>query len=73
MAYGTPVAPGRLPRGTLVDVVPTLLYFLGLPVARDMAGFARTEMFTPAFNEPRTLTFIPTYEGQRVPSSGSGS
>jgi hypothetical protein len=64
MAYGTAVAPGRLPRGTLVDVVPTLLYFLGLPVARDMAGFARTEVFTPAFNEPRTLTFIPTYGGQ---------
>jgi hypothetical protein len=25
-------------------------------------GFARTDMFTAAFNEPRTITFIPTYE-----------
>jgi hypothetical protein len=62
MAYGTPVAAGRLPRGAVVDVVPTLLYFLGLPVARDMPGFPRTDMFTAAFNAPRTLTFIPTYE-----------
>ena len=44
----------------VVDVAPTLLYFLGLPVARDMDGFARTDLFTPAFNEQRTITFIPT-------------
>jgi hypothetical protein len=62
MAFGAPVAAGRLPRGTVVDVVPTLLYFLGLPVGRDMDGFARTDMFTRAFNAPRTLTFIPSYE-----------
>ena len=62
MAYGTPVTPGRLPRGAVVDIVPTLLYFFGLPVARDMPGFPRTDMFTPAFNAPRTLTFIPTYD-----------
>jgi hypothetical protein len=61
IAYGTPVVAGRHSRGTVVDVVPTLLYFLGLPVARDMDGFARTDLFTPAFNEQRTITFIPTY------------
>ena len=62
MAFGAPVAPGRLPRGEVVDIVPTLLYFLGLPVARDMDGSARTDLFTPAFNAPRTITRIPTYE-----------
>jgi len=61
IAYGTPVVAGRHSRGAVVDVVPTLLYFLGLPVARDMDGFARTDLFTPAFNEQRTITFIPTY------------
>ena len=61
LAYGTAVAPARQPRGALVDVAPTLLYFLGLPVARDMDGFARTEIFTREFNAQHTITSIPTY------------
>ena len=61
IAYGTPAVAGRQSRGAVVDVAPTLLYFLGLPVARDMDGFARTDLFTAAFNEQRTITFIPTY------------
>ena len=62
MAFGAPVASGRLPRGAVVDIVPTLLYFLGLPVARDMDGSARTDVFTRPFNAQRTITSIPTYE-----------
>ena len=61
LAYGAAVSPARQSRGAVVDVAPTLLYFLGLPVARDMDGFARTDLFTRAFNEQRTITFIPTY------------
>jgi hypothetical protein len=26
-----------------------------------MDGFPRTDLFTPAFNQKRTITFIPTY------------
>lgn len=62
LAYGSAVAPGRRSRGAIVDVTPSLLYFLGLPVARDMDGFVRTDAFTPAFNAQRTITFIPTYD-----------
>lgn len=62
LAYGPAVAPGRRPRGSLTDVLPTVLYFLGLPVARDMDGHARTDLFTPAFTTGRPITFIPTYE-----------
>jgi hypothetical protein len=61
LAYGEPVAPARQARGAVVDVAPTLLYFLGLPVARDMDGFVRPDLFTRAFNEQRTITFIPSY------------
>jgi hypothetical protein len=64
IAYGAAVAPARQARGAVVDVAPTLLYFLGLPVARDMDGYVRTDLFTRAFNEQRTITFIPSY---RVP------
>ena len=62
MAFGSPITPGRLGRGAVVDVVPTLLYLFGLPVARDMDGVARTEVFSDAFNSERTVTSIPTYE-----------
>ena len=51
--------PGRIAGGSLVDVTPTILYFLGLPVARDMDGSVRTDMFDTAFNGQRTITFIP--------------
>jgi hypothetical protein len=61
LAYGSPVAPARQARGAVVDVAPTLLYFLGLPVARDMDGFVRADLFTRAFTEQRTITFIPSY------------
>lgn len=65
MAYGTMIAPNRhLTRASLVDVVPTVLYFLGLPVARDMDGFARTALFRPTFTDARPITYIPSYEPQ---------
>jgi predicted AlkP superfamily pyrophosphatase or phosphodiesterase len=62
LAFGTDVRPGRLTRGSVVDLVPTILYFFGLPVGRDMDGFARTDIFTPAFSEGRPITYIPSYE-----------
>jgi Type I phosphodiesterase / nucleotide pyrophosphatase len=63
MAYGASVARNRnLPRGSVVDLVPTMLYFMGLPIGRDMDGFARTDIFQPAFSEAHAITFIPTYD-----------
>ncbi len=61
LAYSAAVEPGRRPRGSIVDVAPTLLYFLGLPVARDMDGFARADLFTRAFTAERPIVFIPSY------------
>jgi len=61
MAYGSAVEPGRRPRGSVVDVTPTVLYFLGLPAARDMDGFARADLFTRAFTADRPIAFIPSY------------
>ena len=62
LTYGRAVRPGaRLPRGSLVDVTPTVLYFFGLPVARDMDGYARADLFTGEFTAERPITFIPSY------------
>ena len=63
MAYGAPVAAGRQQAiASVVDVVPTILYFLGLPIGRDMDGYARTDLFQQSFTDERPITFIPTYD-----------
>jgi predicted AlkP superfamily phosphohydrolase/phosphomutase len=64
MAYGASVARGRRleAAASVVDVVPTILYFLGLPIGRDMDGFARTDLFERSFTNERPITFIPTYD-----------
>ena len=62
LAYGTAVAPGRKVRASVVDVTPTILYFLGLPVGRDLDGYARTDIFRREFTAERPITFIPTYD-----------
>lgn len=62
LAYGNAVKPGRFSRGSVVDIAPTVLYYLGLPVGRDMDGYARADLFTPAFTAERPIAFIPTYE-----------
>ncbi len=63
MAYGASVVRARLlPRGSVVDVAPTLLYFLGLPIGRDMDGYARTDLFQRTYTDERPISFIPTYD-----------
>jgi hypothetical protein len=61
IAYGTNVEPGEIRRGAIVDLAPTVLYYLGLEVGRDMDGFARTDLFRRRFRVP--VTYIPTHEG----------
>lgn len=61
LAYGTPVVEGRRPRGSIVDVAPTILYFLGIPIGRDMDGFVRADLFAPSFTAERPITYIPSH------------
>ena len=61
LAYGGPVQPGRLSRASVLDLAPTVLYFFGLPVGRDMEGLARTELFKPVFTAARPVSYIPSY------------
>ncbi len=61
LAYGSAVAPGRPERASVLDVTPTILYYFGLPVGRDMDGFARADLFSPSFTGSRPITFIPSY------------
>jgi predicted AlkP superfamily phosphohydrolase/phosphomutase len=50
MASGEGIDCGRsLPPAAIVDVAPTLLYSLGLPVPSDLEGTAVTSAFAPSF------------------------
>jgi hypothetical protein len=61
LAYGSAVQSGHGVRGAIVDVAPTVLYFLGLPIGRDMDGYARTDIFTRVFTAERPVAYIPSY------------
>ena len=73
LAAGPDVAAGaRLDGVTIHDIAPTLLYALGLPVARDFAGRAWTELFTPALRARQPLRQIASWgvlgDGAATPS-----
>jgi predicted AlkP superfamily phosphohydrolase/phosphomutase len=61
LAYGSSVMPGRKQRGSIVDVTPTILYYLGLPIGRDMDGFARADLFNEEFTAAHPITYIPSH------------
>ena len=60
---GDGIRPGVfLSRAELVDLVPSLLYAMGLPIARDLDGQALTSAFDQSFLARHPLTFVPSYE-----------
>jgi hypothetical protein len=54
------------PPAYVVDVVPTVLFAAGLPVAADMDGRVITDAFDEELLRASTLSVIQTYEAQRV-------
>lgn len=55
-----------------VDVVPTVLYIAGLPVARDMDGSVLSEAFSEESLRSNPLSVVQTYEAQRLVVRRSG-
>jgi type I phosphodiesterase/nucleotide pyrophosphatase len=52
--------------GYVVDVVPTVLFAAGLPVARDMDGRVLTDAFDDEFLRRSPLSVIQTYEAKQI-------
>ena len=64
---GEGIRPGsRSASATLLDVTPTLLYLMGLPVARDMEGRVLSELVDSQYARDHPVTFIPSYESLAV-------
>jgi hypothetical protein len=74
LVVGEGIRPAVLMAGcSALDVAPTLLYLLGLPVARDMEGRVLTEILEPSFAREHPVTYIPSYEGLAVAPAVPGT
>jgi predicted AlkP superfamily phosphohydrolase/phosphomutase len=71
LAVGDGIRGGAVvERGSVLDVTPTILYLMGLPVARDMEGRVLTEIVDERFARAHPVTFIPSYESLAVTPAG---
>jgi hypothetical protein len=62
---GPSIKPGgKLEDPSLLDVPPTALAILGLPVARDMRGRVWKEALQPEFLEEHPISYVETYENE---------
>jgi predicted AlkP superfamily phosphohydrolase/phosphomutase len=67
LAVGDGVRAGaRLENASVLDVTPTILYLMGLPVARDMEGRVASEILDEEFARSHPVAFIPSYESLAV-------
>ena len=65
--WATASGPGRVVQGaSVLDIAPTILYLMGLPVARDMEGRVLTEILDDDFARAHPVTFVPSYESLAV-------
>jgi len=65
-AHGVVVSRGRVfGKGSIADVTPTVLYALGLPVARDAHGSILAGVFSEAYTASHPVTVIGSYELNR--------
>jgi predicted AlkP superfamily phosphohydrolase/phosphomutase len=67
LALGDGVQPRATIEGaSVLDVTPSILYLMGLPVGRDMEGRVLGEMLEPGFARSHPITFVPGYESLAV-------
>jgi predicted AlkP superfamily phosphohydrolase/phosphomutase len=60
---GAGVAPGiRIQGASVVDITPTLLYLMGLPLGQDMDGTLLTDVLAEDLAHNQPVTFISSYK-----------
>lgn len=63
LMQGGPVKPGVVIQGAhILDLYPTMLYLLGLPVPQDAAGKVLLDALDPGFVRRHPVRTIPTYK-----------
>lgn len=60
---GKDIVPGkRLPERSILDIIPTLLTWLNLPVGKDMEGKVIEEAFEEKFLQENPIQYVDSYE-----------
>ena len=72
-AFSFSTAPGslagkKLQGASVVDVAPTLLYLMGLPLGRDMDGSLLTDVLDDELKKSQPVTFISSYRNFLIES-----
>ena len=62
-----------LQEASVLDITPTLLALLGLPVAEDMDGRPILDAFDPAFLQAHAIRYVPSYETGTIASTAAPS
>jgi len=61
--YGKNIVKGKNVEGVkLIDIAPTLLNYLGLPVGKDMDGVVQSSIFIENFKVENPVLYISSYE-----------
>ncbi len=69
--YGNGIGRGKTVEGMkIVDIAPTLLYYLGLPVGKDMDGIVQSPVFVGDFTAENPIFSISSYEDFEFPKPG---
>ena len=55
-------ADGAVEQASVLDVTPTVLALLGMPIGRDMDGRVLTEAFASEFLAQRPVTYVDTHD-----------
>jgi arylsulfatase A-like enzyme len=62
MAGGPIIGGFRLQKAHILDLFPTILHLLGLPVPDDVDGRVLTETFNPQFLKTSPVRRVPSYD-----------
>jgi predicted AlkP superfamily phosphohydrolase/phosphomutase len=64
IAFGPDIKKGEETNMRVADVTPTILYYLGLPIAEDMDGKVKLTMFQEPFKSKNPIKNIRTYDSE---------
>jgi hypothetical protein len=68
--YGKGIVRGKAFDGIrLVDMAPTILYYIGLPVGKDMDGIVKGSLFEKPFTDDNPVLTITSYEDANIKKS----
>jgi predicted AlkP superfamily phosphohydrolase/phosphomutase len=59
---GEGIKPGRIDGAKVVDVTPTILYMMGIPVGKDMDGYVIKEMFVEEYLKENPIRYVESYD-----------